>query len=66
MRICQQKKGNLPEAVRLINEAIRASPDRADLHVYLASIYREIGNPEDAAHHLRRAKLLRDKVPQPG
>src|SRR5262249_33713048 len=64
--ICQQKKGNLPEAVRLIKEAILASPDRADLHAYLASIYREMGKSEDAEYHLQRAKLLRLKVPQPG
>ena len=32
LAICHQKKGNLPETVRLINEAILAAPDRADLH----------------------------------
>jgi hypothetical protein len=64
--ICQQKKGNLPEAVRLIKEAIATSPDRADLHEYLASIYREMGKPQDAERHAQRAKLLRRKVPQPG
>ena len=39
--ICHQKKGDLDEAVRLIHEAIRTSPDRADLHEYLAKIYAE-------------------------
>jgi hypothetical protein len=66
LAICYEKKGDLPEAVRLIKEAILASPDRADLHIYLASIYRKIGKAEDAEHHLQRAKLLRLKVPQPG
>ncbi len=66
LAICHQKKGNLAEAVRRINEAILASPDRADLHSYLASIYRETGKAEDAEQHLQRAKLLRLKVPQPG
>ncbi len=63
--ICHQKQGHLPEAVRLINEAILASPDRADLHSYLASIYQEMGKPNDAERHLHRAKLLRLQVPQP-
>jgi hypothetical protein len=63
--ICHQKEGNLPETVRLINEAIAASPDRADLHTYLASIYKEMGKPDDAERHLDRAKLLSLKVPQP-
>jgi hypothetical protein len=63
--ICHQKQGNLPQAVRLINEAILASPDRADLHIYLASIYQEMGKQTDAESHLQRAKLLQSKVPQP-
>jgi Tfp pilus assembly protein PilF len=66
LAICHEKKGNLPEAMRLIKEAILASPDRADLHLYLASIYRRMAKSEDAEHHLQRAKLLRLKVPQPG
>jgi Flp pilus assembly protein TadD len=64
--ICHQKKGELDEAVRLIQEAIRTSPDRADLHDYLARIYREMGKAKEAEVHLQRAKLLRQKVPQPG
>jgi tetratricopeptide (TPR) repeat protein len=64
--ICHQKKGNLPEALRLIKEAILAAPDRADLHIYLASIYRARGESKEAERHLQRAKLLRLKVPQPG
>jgi Tetratricopeptide repeat/Cytochrome c554 and c-prime len=64
--ICHQKKGNLPEAVRLINQAILVSPDRADLHTYLASIYRKMGKPIDEEYHQHRAKLLQLKVPQPG
>lgn len=65
LAICHQKQGRLPEAVRLVNEAIVASPDRADLHSYLASIYQEQGKPADAERHLQRAKLLSLKVPQP-
>ena len=53
------------QAVRLINEAILASPDRADLHVYLASIYQKMGKSNDAGRHLQQAQLLRLKVPQP-
>jgi hypothetical protein len=64
--ICHQKKGNLPEAVRLVKEAILVSPERADLHIYLASVYREMGKAKEAEHHLQRGKLLRLKVPQPG
>lgn len=64
--ICYQKKGDLPEAVRLINKAILVSPDRADLHVYLASVYRKMGKSKDADEHMQRAELLRLKVPQPG
>lgn len=66
LAICHQKKGNFPEAVHLIEEAIAASPDRADLHSYLASLYREMGKSKDVERHLQRAKLLRLKVPQPG
>jgi tetratricopeptide (TPR) repeat protein len=66
LAICHQKKGDRSEAVRLIHEAIRAAPDRADLHSYLATIYREMGKEKDAEEHLQRAKLLRLKVPQPG
>jgi Flp pilus assembly protein TadD len=65
LAICHQKKGNLPEAERLIHKAILVSPDRADLHDYLASIYREMGQAKDADRHLQRAMLLRLKVPQP-
>ena len=65
LAICHQKQGRLPEAVRLVNEAIVASPDRADLHSYLASLYQELGKPSDAEKHLQRAKLLSLKVPQP-
>lgn len=66
LAICYQKKGNLPEAVRLVTEAIRVAPERADLHDYLATVYREMGKTPDAERHLQRAKLLRLKVPQPG
>lgn len=66
LAICHQKKGDLADAVRLIKQAILTSPDRADLHAYLASIYREMGQSKDAEFHLQRAKLLRQKVPQPG
>jgi predicted CXXCH cytochrome family protein len=65
LAICHQKQGRLPEAVRLVNEAIVASPDRADLHSYLASLYQELGKPADAEKHLQQAKLLSLKVPQP-
>lgn len=65
LAICREREGNLPEAVRLINEAIADSPDRADLHVYLASVYRKMGKPEEADRHLQLAKLLSRKVPQP-
>lgn len=63
--ICHQKLGDLPEAVRLVNEAILASPDRADLHTYLASVYRDLGKPDEAERHVQRANLLQSKVPQP-
>ena len=63
--ICHQNRGNLPEAVRLINKAILDSPYRADLHVYLASIYQKMGKSNDAENHLQLARLLRLKVPQP-
>jgi hypothetical protein len=66
LAICHQKHGNLPEAVRLVQEAIDASPDRADLHFYLASIYKEMGNSSAADSHQRMGKLLQQKVPQPG
>jgi hypothetical protein len=65
LAICNQKKGNLQEAVRLINDAIRVSPDRADLHSFLAPILRDMGQSKAADEHLERAKLLRLKVPQP-
>lgn len=63
--ICRQKNGNLPEAERLIKEAIVAAPDRADLHSYLAGIYEEMGKPQEAQIHLQQAKLLQSKIPQP-
>jgi hypothetical protein len=63
--ICRQHAGDLPEAVRLINAAILDAPDRADLHVYLASIYQRMGKTSDAESHLQRAGLLLLKVPQP-
>jgi tetratricopeptide (TPR) repeat protein len=65
LAICRQSEGNLPEAVRLVNEAILDSPDRADLHAYLASIYQKMGKSNDAESHLLLARLLRLKVPQP-
>ena len=63
--ICHRETGNRQEALRLIKEAILASPHRADLHNYLASIYRQMGKPMDAQRHLKRAELLSRKVPQP-
>ncbi len=66
LAICHQKKGNLEEAVRLIQVAISSAPDRADLHEYLAKIYRKMGKSKEADRHEQRAKLLRLKVPQPG
>jgi hypothetical protein len=66
LAICHQKKGDLDQAVRLIKRAIVAAPDRADLHEYLASVYRDQGKAEDARRHEKRARLLRRKVPQPG
>jgi tetratricopeptide (TPR) repeat protein len=65
LAICQQKKDNLAEAVRLINQAILVSPDRADLHDHLASICRKTGKAREAEYHSQRAALLRRKVPQP-
>lgn len=63
--ICYQKKGNLPEAVRLINAAISANPDRADLHTFLASVYRQMGKQAEADKHQLRAELLARRIPQP-
>lgn len=65
LAICRQNEGNLEEAVRLINEAILDAPDRADLHIFLARIYKKMGKSDDAESHLQRARLLRLKVPQP-
>jgi hypothetical protein len=66
LAICHQKKGNLRESIRLVQEAIVVAPDRADLHTYLASIYRQMGMLKEAEQHTQRAKLLQQKVPQPG
>jgi hypothetical protein len=66
LAICHQKKGNLREAVRLVQEAIVVAPERADLHTYLASIYRQLGMSKEADQHTQRAKLLQQRVPQPG
>jgi hypothetical protein len=66
LAICYQKRGNLPEAVRLTNEAILAAPDRADLHTHLASLYRKMGKAKEAERHEQRAALLERKVPQFG
>jgi hypothetical protein len=65
LAICHQNAGDLAEAVRLINEAILDAPDRADLHAYLASIYKKMGKSNEAESHLQMARLLRLKVPQP-
>jgi hypothetical protein len=65
LAICHQKKGHLPESVRLIEKAISLSPDRADLHDYLASIYRTMGKAREAGQHVQQAALLRQQVPQP-
>jgi Flp pilus assembly protein TadD len=63
--ICRQNQGNLSEAVRLVNQAILAAPDRADLHIYLASICQKTGKSNEAQSHLQMARCLRLKVPQP-
>jgi hypothetical protein len=65
MGICRERQNNFPEAVRLINAAILDSPDRADLHVYLARIYEKMGQSDDAEKHRDLAKLLKLKVRQP-
>jgi Flp pilus assembly protein TadD len=65
LAICHQNKGELPEAVGLMKQAIQDAPDRADLHLYLATVYRKLGNPAEADSHERLAKLLQQKVPQP-
>jgi tetratricopeptide (TPR) repeat protein len=63
--ICQERAGNIPEAVRLINAAILDSPYRADLHNYLAQIYLKMGKTAEAESQLQLGKLLKLKVPQP-
>jgi len=65
LAICQQRKGNLPEGVRLVNQVILDAPDRADLHLHLASIFQNMGWAKEAASHVQRARLLSAKVPQP-
>lgn len=65
LAICYEREGNLQEAARLINAAISDSPGRADLHIYLASVDRKMGQSKDAESHLHMAKLLKLKVPQP-
>lgn len=63
--ICHEQQGNLPEAERYVKEAIRAAPARADLHEYLAKLYRKRGKPADAERELKRARLLSRILPQP-
>lgn len=65
LAICRQHQGKLSEAVRLIQQAIDDAPDRADLHLYLASVYRQLGDSTAEAQHLRLAQLLQRTVPQP-
>ena len=65
LAICQQKQGSLQEAMRLANLAIRANPSRADLHLFLSSIYRQQGELKKGAEHQQRAILLQQRIPQP-
>lgn len=62
--ICYQKEGNLAETERLIKEAIRANPARADLHISLASLYRQMGDKTRSEQHLKQAELLSETIPQ--
>ncbi len=63
--ICYQNLGRNAEAVPMFERAVRAAPQRADLHDYLATVYQQMGQTEDAARERRLATLLARKVPQP-
>lgn len=65
LAICHQNNGDLLKAEQLILQAIRDSPERADLHTYLATIYQKLQKPEEAHKHLKWARLLEANVPQP-
>lgn len=65
LAICHQKNGQLKEAASWIRKAITITPYRADLHVYLASVYRQMGKTKEAEFHQQRARLLSRTVPQP-
>lgn len=65
LAICYQREGKLSEALELVNKALLDSPDRADLHLYLASIYDKLDKTDEAESHRQRASLLTEKVPQP-
>ena len=56
-------RGDLPDAARLFNEVLEQRRASILPHLYLASIYRELGNPGASLYHLEAASRISPQDP---
>jgi Tfp pilus assembly protein PilF len=52
------QKGNYSSARDLLEDALKTSPNNADIHYHLGMTYSKLSNSTDAALHLKKAVAL--------
>jgi Tfp pilus assembly protein PilF len=58
------QEGNMPDAQKMLDEALKCNPDLAKTHFFLGTVLKTFGRYDEALEHLRRASSLypRDRV----
>ena len=56
--ICQFRAGQIPQAIAALQQAAAISPDRPDVHQYLAEMFRLSGNSTLAQQHRQLAEFF--------
>jgi tetratricopeptide (TPR) repeat protein len=57
-------QGRMEDSLELLQKAVAANPDSADLHNSLANTLNGVGRPQDAIEHYRAAIALRPDFPE--
>jgi len=56
-----ERQGRLPEAQRVLTEALRHDPDAARVHANLGAVLEKLGRPAEALEHFRAARAQSDE-----